>query len=219
MKWVRCLSILFLLLSVGCSNSPAARSEFLKLDGITYISLGQMPSTITEGDLTYYRAIERRHWPAIKDGDSVSLEVGTPIFSIAGYRTSFRLAAKGEHGIVIYQAEVNPTAAKGGDLLDIGQKVVSITVQGSAGDKLAEIEDRGWIDTMVDMVLGAPLSTTRNNPGTQMVALTLSLADGTFVKKLFWLDSGILGPPDMQLPVDFSIAVGEAMQAQEGPRG
>ncbi len=219
MKCVGCLSVFVLLLAVGCSGSSASHAEFLKLDGIMYVSMGQMPSTLTAADLTFYQTVRRRHWPAVRDGDSVLLEAGEPIYSIAGYRTSFRLATNGDRGIVIYQAEVNPKAEKGGDLLDLGQKLKEITITGSDGGELGTITDKVKLGELVSMIFEAPLAATRNNTGTQMVVLTFHLVDGTFVKKFFWLDSGILGPPDMQLAVDFGIAVGEAMQAQHGPTG
>ncbi len=213
MKWVRCLSVFVLLLAVGCSSSSASHSEFVKLDGITYVGMGDMPSTLTDADLTFYQTVKRRHWPAVRDGDSVQLGAGTSIYSIAGYTTSFRLATKGERGIVIYQAELNPEAQKGGDLLDLGQKVEEITITGSDGRRLGTITDTAKLDELVSMILEAPISAA-NNPGTQMVALTFNLVDGTFVRKFFWIDSAVLGPPDILLPVDFSIAVGEAINAQ-----
>ncbi len=213
MKWVRCLSIFALLLAVACSSSSASHSEFVKLDGITYVSMGDMPSTLTAADLTFYQTVRRRHWPAVRDGDSVQLEAGTPIYSISGYRTAFRLATKGERGIVIYQAELNPKAEKGGDLLDLGQKLEEITISGSEGRELGTITDKAELDELASMILQAPISAA-NNPGTQMVALTFSLVDGTFVRKFFWIDSAVLGPPDILLPIDFSTAVGEAINAQ-----
>jgi hypothetical protein len=58
-----------------------------------------------------------------RDGDAAFLPIGTPVYTVRGYRSSFRLAVRTRAGNVLFEADSNPRAKRGADLLDIAGKV------------------------------------------------------------------------------------------------
>lgn len=57
------------------------------------------------------------------DGDAAYLDKGTALYAVKGYRPTFRLAARRDDQLVLFQAAENPRAQRWADLLDPRDKV------------------------------------------------------------------------------------------------
>jgi hypothetical protein len=118
-----------------------------------------------------------------QDGEAAYLAPGTPVYRVAGYASTFRLAAYQGERIVLFEADTNPQAKRGADLLDIRGKVGSITVEDNSGTTttvLATIQDARQVAALVALLLAAPVDQARQlvSDGPRY-ALTFHLADGT----------------------------------------
>jgi hypothetical protein len=213
-----------LLSLIACSPNRAespgtGKSDMIKLNGILYTAPVYWLDSLSigESDLTLYATIKRKDRNVYRDGDASLLDAGTPVYSIAGYAPGFRLAVKKGQDVVLYQVSRNPSAKKGVDLLDVGGKVEYIGISKTdSATILATITEQAQIDSLVGMVLDAPVfgSASRTNSGTRVVMLSLRLLDGTEAGGFFWLDSGVLSPPGIQLPGEFGAAIWAAIVAQ-----
>jgi hypothetical protein len=97
-----------------------------------------------------------------RDGDAAYLEAGSPLYQVDGYRPSFRLAARQDGRLVLFQADTNPEARAGRELLDLEGKVRRISVNSRAGatTELGAISDPGQVAGMIGMIgmlLGGPV--------------------------------------------------------------
>lgn len=114
--------------------------DFVRLNGIQYVAqstgVGQIGRTPREGDLgpVFARVRARLYdgptdgaWRR-KNGDAAFLKAGTPLYRVKGYDPAFWLAACREGRLMLYEADTNPRAKVGGDLLDIAGKVRYIGV-------------------------------------------------------------------------------------------
>jgi hypothetical protein len=136
--------------------------------------------------------------------EATFLEVGTPVYAVKGYATSFRLAARREGKLGLYEPWDAPAARVGGDLLGgIKGKVVRIGVYADHSLRpLGTISDRREIERLVDLVLRAPIA--RRDPAKsqdeyELYVVTFHLADGTGVSRLFnaatgFLAGGVIAP-------------------------
>jgi hypothetical protein len=174
--------------------------DFIKINDITYL---RQNSDVPPGHdmLTYYTEVKFKvadnvNNPnyKIKDGDAAYLETGTKIYTQAGYSPYFRLVAMREQELIIFEADTNPDAAKGSDLLDIGDKVEYIGINSSLDGKteLAAIRNSEHVTELVEMVLRAPVDQTRQQSGSEQYFLEFHLKDGTRVNRNYWLDTGEL---------------------------
>jgi len=214
------VSMILLSSLIACSHESASLPDvklgMIKLNGILYISILD-PSSIIEEDLSFYGTIKRKNENVYRDGDASLLEAGTTIYSIAGYAPDFRLAIKKEQGFVIYQASRNPDAKKGVDLLGIGGKVERISIrQVDGGTKLGSITESRQIEELVSLVLEAPVFDTENQItlGAPDYTLSFHLTDGTQVGGFFWLSTGELSPPGLELPREFGDTILKATAIQ-----
>jgi hypothetical protein len=75
------------------------------------------------------------------------------------YRPSFRLAARQDGRLVVFEADTNPRARVGRDLLDLEGKVRRISINSRAGGtpELAAITDPRQAAGMVRMLLAGPV--------------------------------------------------------------
>ena len=55
--------------------------------------------------------------PQAKDGDAAFLDIGTRVYTVKGYLPTFRLAAYLDGVLQLYEADTNPCARTGADLL------------------------------------------------------------------------------------------------------
>lgn len=103
-------------------------------------------------------------------------------YQVRGYRPSFRLAARQDGRLVIFEADTNPGARVGRDLLDLDGKVrrISINSQSDGTTELGAISDPKQVAGMVRMLLAGPVDQRVEPAGEQTVwLLAFHLRDGT----------------------------------------
>lgn len=195
--------------------------NFVRLGGIEYVTpyvaVGRAP---TEEDLgAVYGKVgfkldgnvdDPNYQP--KDGDASYLDVGTPVYTVKGYAPTFRLAARFAGRLTFYEANTNPKAKTGADLLDIGGKVSSIGVNSEYDGKteLASIDDPTRVAALVALVLAAPVDQHRQETNGASYFIAFHLTDGTAVARNYWADSGQI-VPGILTPPEFRVAVEQAI--------
>jgi hypothetical protein len=165
--------------------------NFVKLNGITYTADRPVVGrTLREGDLGPVHARVRcslrdkldptRRGP--QDGDAAYLEAGSPLYQVRGYRPTFRLAARQDGRLVVFEADTNPGARVGRDLLDLDDKVhrISVNSHADATTELGAITDPKQVAGMVRMLLAGPVD-QRIEPTSEQTVwwLAFHLRDGT----------------------------------------
>lgn len=202
------------LLVLGACGGQAVSIDWVDLvqwNGITYLPtppLAAGGSTPALGALlgtTKRKLAGNETDPAyhLKNGDAAILEAGTPMFAVGEYRTTFRIAVTASGRTVIYEADTNPAARSGADLMDLRGLIDYIGVQGSDGrSELAAIHDAAVISRLVELVLQAPVDQSVGRPqaGTQYF-LAFHFRDGTQSLRAYWpstgeLSRGILTRPE-----------------------
>jgi len=185
--------------------------NFVKLNQITYTADRPVVGrTLDDGDLGPVQARVRcslrekmdptRGEP--QDGDAAYLEAGSPLYQVRGYRPTFRLAARQDGRLVIFEADTNPGARVGRDLLDLEGKVrrISINSRPDGTTELGAITDPRQVAGMVRMLLAGPVDQRIQPAGEQPVwLLTLHLRDGTATVRAYdpaqrRVERGILVP-------------------------
>lgn len=215
------VALLFALKGRGMPQFPGITSgfgtqvvdwvDFVKLGGITYLAADERRSrALEEADLGSVYATTRHmlsgnvNDPGYRsqDGDAAFLADGTTIYEVKGYAPTFRLAAHRDGRIVLYEADTNPHAKTGADLLDIGGKVRSISVLSDQDGvtPLGEISDAGKVASLTAMVLSAPVNQSQQSTDGPRYFIAFNLLDGTRVTRAYWpgtgeLSRGILLPP------------------------
>ncbi|MDB5074064.1 MAG: hypothetical protein JWO42_243 [Chloroflexi bacterium] len=190
---------------------------FVRFGGITYLQAPTAGRPLGAADLGQRFSIVRFkvagvvHDPAyhIKDGDAAFLPIGTPVYRVKNYAPTFRLAARVGARIVLFEADTDPLAHSGGDLLDIGGKVRAIGIN-SAKDgttRLATITDPRIVARLVGVVLHGPVDQARTESTSAKYFITFLLRDGTVITRAYWLASGqlargIMTPPAFRAAVD-----------------
>ena len=210
------------------------RIHFVKFEGITYLAKEVRPgiySAKREG-----LAIERdlsaeRYRVAFKlddyarpgyhsqNGDAAYLDLGTPIFELKRYAPEFRLAAVVDGAVTLFEADRNPAARTGADLLDIRGKVRSIGINSPGGDErteLASIDSRELVDRLVEIVLSSPVDRSRRDRAGEIYVIVFHLEDGTAVRSLYWLESGEM-LNGMMTPPSFRVSVLQALAQATAP--
>ena len=140
------------------------------------------------------------HW---QDGDAICLNPGTPVYAVRGYSPKFRLRTLEEGRVFLYEADTNPSAKTGQDLLDIRGKVRAIDIleDDDALTLLDTLDDEREIDQFVEMLLAAPVDQGNQDHDGPRYFLGFRLADGTSVVRAYWLESGELSRGIMTDPV------------------
>ena len=212
--------VLLLCLVGGPGCTEIDWVDFIKLNDITYTRVSET-APIDETDLVLYAEIKHRvagnvHNPDYKmrNGDAAYHEAGTPVYAIAGYAPTSRLAVKRGEDCLIYHVSNNPSAKTGGDLWDIGGKVEYIGVNGTVdGAELASISEQTEVNELVRMVLEAAVDQGAQNRGSEQYFLEFHLNDGTTTTASYWLDTAALG--QIQLPAEFGATIRAALEAQQ----
>jgi hypothetical protein len=171
-----------IILSCGfLKPKPSPWGDSIHFQGITYTHPQRdVGRAITQSDLgSQYATIRFQingHVSNVsayqmRDGDATELSVGTPIYAMREYQTTFRLIARVSQGnFELYQALVNSNARVGSDLLDIQNKVASIDITnltplGDLAAPVAVITRATDIETLVNEILTAPASmSARSTP-------------------------------------------------------
>ena len=153
-----------------------------------------------------------------QDGDATFLNPGTPVYEVKGYSPKFRLATLEQGRPTLYEADTNPSARVGQDLLDIRGKVTAIDILDDDDENtlLATIGDGSTIARFVDRVLEAPVNQNGRDRRGPRYFLRLRLADGTAVVRVFRPETGELSRGIMTDPEAASI-VSNALQTDQGP--
>ena len=96
----------------------------------------------------------------------------------------------------LYEADTNPSARIGADLLDIRGKVIAIAVLSEEDGEtvLGTIGDETAVGNLVGTVLESPVDQGRQDHQGPRYFLGFRLADRTAVVRAFWLESGELLP-------------------------
>ncbi len=227
------LLIVLLFIMTGCgfstNGSPGGGSsgtsaqidwvDFIRFQGITYITDDQSiaPSLLgpafarVKFELAGNISDPNYH---SKDGDAAFLDPGTIVYTVKRYRSTFRLAAhESRNGLlVLYEADTNPRAKHGSDLVDIAGKVRYIGVKSREDDtlQLGTIRNPGTVNSLVNMVLTAPVNQHFNGSSGTSYVVVFYLNDGTTLSRMFWPNSGELSRGIM-LPRAFGIAIQRAI--------
>ena len=130
----------------------------------------------------------------IQDGDATFLNPGTQVYAVKGYAPEFRLGTLEEGRATLYEADTNPFAKTGGDLLDIRGKVTAIDILNDDHPMTVAgtIDDKQTIEQFVETVLAAPVNQRSRDHDGPRYFLGIRLADGTSVVRAFWLETGEL---------------------------
>ena len=184
------------LTSTSCPSSrrllpqeAADYVDFVQLDGITYHARtrGATGRDLHDSDLGAQVAAVRckladhivEEPGGQLDGDAAYLDPGTALHAVRGYRPRFRLAARREGRLVLFEAVENPRARTWGDLLDLSGKVRRITVHDDDLHQLAVLGDRRQVAQLVGLLLRSPLGPTGPCPDRANVVVAFALDDGT----------------------------------------
>jgi hypothetical protein len=148
-----------------------------------------------------------------KDGDAAFLNAGTRVYLVKGYSTTFRLVASSNNSLLLFEADTNPNAKKGADLLDLAGKVqyIGVNSEQDGTTELAAIKDPKQVTNLVSMVLGAPVDQNHASKGGTRYFLVFHLKDGTAVTRAYFLDTGELAR-GILLPKAFGFAVEQALK-------
>ena len=235
-----------IFIAVGLFATTASASSirnFLKFGGIRYIDSGRNGRELRDEDLgaevtkvkfkfpradaSGRRAPEPSYGP--DEAYAASLDVGTSIYAVKCYATTFRFAARRDGRIVLYEANTNPKAQKGADLLDLGTNVAYIGINADEGDarnEIGAIKDSALLARLVRMVLDAPVN-QHNSPtgpwqpsrgGTArepLYRIVIHFRDGTMTSRAYRLNSGELSgceSGNIMLPPDFANAVRDSVK-------
>ena len=206
------------------TQSTIDRPDFFAWAGIRYLAVEPgVGRPLAQGDLGGEYARVRcsldgdafgTSFDEMQDGNATALGVGTPMYAVNGYMASFRLAAHAHGSIVLYEADTNPAARTGRDLLDVAGRVVSIDVDRDmpTTKPLATIRDAAEVDSLVAMLLSAPVRQTgASNSSAGSYAIVLRLRDGTVVLRGYArgtgeLGRGIMTPPAFQAAIERAVS-------------
>ena len=130
-------------------------------------------------------------------GDAAFLPIGTPIYALKNYATTFRLAAMQDGHLMLFEVQDNPHVQTGEDLLDIRGKVVEITVHHMDGlqRQIGRINNLMEVQQLVALVLDAPINPQLAQKGSlaPRYRVRFHMNDGLTVERIYYPLSGELG--------------------------
>ena len=221
-------AIIFIVVGLFATTASATSiGNFLKFGGIEYIGWGREGREIRDEDLgaevtkvkfKFAWAAGDRPAPAPAYGPdeafAATLDVGTSIYAVKGYATTFRLAARRNGRIWIYEAFTNPKARKGADLLDLENNVAYIGINAD-GKEIGAIKESALLAKLVRMVLDPPVNQENKDHPAPVYSSVIHFRDGTMTSRAYWLNSGELSLGIM-LPREFANAVRDSLK-RAGP--
>ena len=225
----------------GLTNGADARPQphaiswvpMVKFDGIHYLRRWYHVGQFTRADISdltrehlgseLYRVAFRGDgyagpWYRYQDGDATFLNPGTPVYAVQGYSPKFRLATLDQGRLTLYEADTNPFAKTGQDLLDIRDKVAAIDILEDYDENtlLATIDDHPTVARFVDLALAAPVNQNDRDRRGPRYFLRLRLADGTSVVRVFRPETGELSRGVMTDP-EAAYIVSDALRNRRAP--
>lgn len=232
MPFIALICLLPLLAAPVAAAQSDARSEeavdFIRFDGATYLAsaylsqddldwserqgeenpLGPAVGAVSSRQVNPADAFaypnEPCHW-SVPDSVAPVLAPGDPIHAVPGFMTDFRLAARHDEGVRIYQVWCRDDARVGADLFDIYGRVSRISVTGDLSERsgFAVIEDPALLATLTDMVLSGKVIPEENSTGAPVThQLIVQLNDGSTFRistapgEVLWGLSVIEVPPE-----------------------
>jgi hypothetical protein len=223
--WVVLAGCLLLAACGGAGGRPlpAPRDyiDFVRFGGVTYhVADHGVGRPIAADDLGPRFAVVRANPPTSgpplayrpRDGDAAFLPVGSPVFTVKGYRPSFRLAASHHGRLRLYEAEEAAGARTGADLLDLAGKVRYLSVN-SGRFELARIRDGARVAELVGQALAAPVRPTDGRAERRYCFVVFNLADRTAVRRAFFPETGEL-TPGVFVPPAFTGALARALEGR-----
>ena len=203
------LALLVVLVSVTTAYAYTV-VDFITFNGSEYIrDSGEVGRPLERDDLGDELAVV-----APGGGSVVSrLPVGTRVYGVRGYATSFRIAAVAGEEILLYQAWRGAGAKVGSDLYDIRGRVQSIDVRrepspAPAARKAVVIRASTDVEALGAMITSAPVMAPRARTGAMpWYWLTFWLSDGTTFGRGFFpetgqLTGGVTLPPEFHATLD-----------------
>lgn len=201
--------------------------NFIYFGGITYVeNFDNSAHPLTESDLgpqfgtVQFKYADNVHEPDYmskhgKDGDAAFLEPGTVVYTLKGYQPTFRLAARMGDRIALYEADTNPRAQKGADLLDFGGKVTRIGVNSEEDGttELGTITDPAQVAALVKLILDAPADAGQSVMDGTRYFIVFYLQDGTLVKRSYWPATGEM-TRGIHVPKEFATAINAAVDSK-----
>jgi hypothetical protein len=138
-------------------------TDFLmKVDGITYYTRSE-----TAGNILKYKDLgplfAEVNWQSTSSTTKEqAASKPVPVYAVKGYGTSFRLAARVDDRLIMFEAFFNPKANEGSDILDIGGKdsVIGIIHWQVETRPVGQIEDPKKVERLVRGLMDAPLKPT-----------------------------------------------------------
>jgi RTX calcium-binding nonapeptide repeat (4 copies) len=133
----------------------------LKVEGITYYTRSETSGNILkDNDLgPLFAEVNWQSTSSTTKEQAASNPV--PVYAIKGYDTSFRLAARMDDGLRMFEAYFNPKANEASDVLDIGGKVSGISISHwlpyPATPQVGSIDDPEKIERLLRGLMDAPL--------------------------------------------------------------
>ena len=213
-------------LAAGGGGSTAAVDwiNFVRFDGVTYFanshSIDQSNPALSR-DVLGQRYAEVRFMVAgnvsdpnyqLKDGDAAFWEKGTPVYEVKGYDPKTLLGAVNDSGrIIIFEADSNPAAQRGSDLLDIQGKVEAVRLLSSedAVSELARLSNEETA-TLVEAVSDAPVDQGNTADGELAFFVEFQLNDGIVILRGYFddgeLSRGIRLPDAAQQLIEGAVA-------------
>ena len=155
---------------------------------------------------------------SFKDGDATFLNPGTPVYSVKGYSSTFSLATLEGGRATLYEADTNPPAKTGQDLLDIHGEVTAIDILSEEDGEtvLGTINEEHAVERLVGTILESPVDQGNQDHDGPRYFLGIQLADGTRVVRAYWLESGELSRGIMTDPV-LTLSVWQALPMEHRP--
>ena len=171
---------------------------------------------LTEEDLepVLYRIAYRRDgygrgYYRYQDGDAAVLNPGTAVYAVKGYSQEFRLATLRDGKVTLFEADENPQAKIGEDLLDIRDKVTAVNIYGGKdqGTVLGTIDEEGMVKRLVERILESPVDQGNRRGEGEWYYIEFQLADSTLVRRSFEPETGLLQRGIMTDPVVASMVL------------
>ena len=214
-----------IFLAAACTTSPAVQidyTDFVKLGGVTYQAEWTSPvHPIQDAELgpVYGKVkvkLEGSQDPKhqLQDGDSAFLAPGTQVYRVTGYQSTFRLAARHDGRLTLYEADTNPRAKVGADLLDLANKVLYIGVNSESDGhtELAAIKDPNAVRALVDLVEKSPVDQSNQHGSGPQYFVDFHMLDDTEVIRSYWPGFGELAR-GIRVPIAFGVAIASAIQS------